>query len=90
MKEYIENPYRTPKEYVETLNGGTCPACGTREIEALMNTQPLSNDATIIVETIVCTDEECGAMWEDEYTLTGYRNLRESNLYEKVHKALEK
>jgi uncharacterized Zn finger protein len=58
----------TAEQYIE--HGAMhCPNCGSLEISA----EQARTEYTTAWASVEC--HECGAMWEDVYTLTTYENL---------------
>lgn len=58
-------PYSTQQHYVATA-GQLCPCCNSAEISG----GPFTADSAIAWQEVTCSD--CGAGWNDQYTLTGY------------------
>ena len=63
-------PQLTEEEYV-AKSGNVCPACGGTD---LSSTGPVETDTKIAWQPIEC--ENCGATWNDCYTLTCYAELK--------------
>lgn len=58
----------TAQQYVQKM-GLHCPVCGSADVEG----EPLQTDDGRAWACVEC--KSCHAMWDDQYTLTGYGNL---------------
>lgn len=63
-------PHLTEEEYV-AKSGHACPACGGTDISSAGS---VGTDSKIAWQPVEC--ENCGATWNDCYTLTGYAELK--------------
>lgn len=62
------------KTYLEN-RGAQCPVCGSTNLEPV--SEPQRNSTNFWEEEIAC--EDCGSVWTDLYTLSGYIDLKVQN-----------
>tara|TARA_R100000306_G_C4312892_1_gene111148 strand:+ start:200 stop:430 length:231 start_codon:yes stop_codon:yes gene_type:complete len=68
----MAEPALTPEQYVDQ-SGMACPGCGdTRFVFGL--DREASVNANSVSTEVACS--ECKATWKDEFTLTGYTDLK--------------
>lgn len=57
-------------EYID--NGGNCcPHCDSEDVDGR---QPFESDIGVAWQKMQCNT--CGAIWDDDYNLVGYHNLK--------------
>ena len=66
------------RQYI-TRNGLTCPACHKNRVSSARNELYLNRDRVDqemkILVPHICCDPKCGARWNEQFELTGYRDL---------------